>query len=494
MFEEEQERLLAEKKSGMLAFVVRTAYSKVFVANEADASFASKKLRYVKRFSDEDPAGKDPTKISQATAYKEAIMDLQKMEMKAQKTGKHPKREKREKLVDVFRTLDQWWTKEFLGQCLVVFCTNNTSCHDALAEYYHPKVLHIDEAGFSTPPDAMVPMAAHKDDIEHLVMSGDHEQLKPVVTSSGNNEFFKAVKFSLFEKQYKSELEDRVKTQFNVQFRQAPDLSKFHRDHVYKDLIDHPSVLEDNKVRACFRSLMSRLGPVWNRRLRVAVDCQQGYSGIYQGTASACNFEEANTAYTLALHQMDHGVPPEQITILTPYSGQLRLLNKMIRASDIQDARRIQIASTNEMVGHQNQIVILSLVQHQEDDDLALGFIYMRHLIVIETSRAMNGLFILGNFTGWCQELASAGKDSFLNRDQCSLFKALIQDLYDKKDIIHEADFRDAFQGLELTSSRFYESIKPKAHVLTNRGNLSGRGRGGGPEYEHYQSRLSHSR
>ncbi|KAK5164327.1 uncharacterized protein LTR77_010022 [Saxophila tyrrhenica] len=480
MQEEDEKKLEAEiekSRQRQLAQVIRTAYNNL-QEGHTDESFSAKKLRFISKFTtgpweeNVNAPKEDPANAAKYFGLLEIIQEANDSK-KITKAGM-------DKLMKDFIAVDEYWVKRYFTKCRLVFVTNNSSCHPALALYFQPILVLIDEAGFSMPADAMIPMASHKNSIRHIVLVGDHKQLKAVASSGGHNECFPSVQVSLFEKLIEDEVTPRDSVQYNVQYRQNPNLSEFFRERVYKEFNDHPSVRVDNDTRVSFRALMSRV-PVWNNRLRVGI-ANEGHSGIFRGTASACNLSEAKLCLDLAAQLIGHGAKPEDITICTPYGGQLRLLGALARATkQVPALADVHIATVNEMLGHENKIVILSFVQHNAEDDLALGFIYHRWLITVATSRARDGLIIVGNLRGWMKAILSSGPEDFINRGDVKLFRDLTQEMYDHNDILAQEDIEKAFAGEKVDTNTFYTGLLRKAPALNHKGNIrGGRGRGRG--------------
>ncbi|KAK5722133.1 hypothetical protein LTR17_014405 [Elasticomyces elasticus] len=446
---EEAEKNEREMKARMYAAV----QDSIKTAGEAedgtahDDEFSVKKLKYLKNYATGDASKWYPDKPLREAELALNAMDYMRVCLERRALDRDgADRQTRAECISRFMALDQFWTKEFLGQCKLVFCTNNTSCHEALMEYFRPNILLIDEAGFSSPPDAMVPMASNDETLLHVFLVGDHQQLKPVVMSKGVNEAFEGVAESLFEKHFENRHVTRDTAMFNIQYRQHPDNAAFTAQ-VYPGLLNGASTYDDNDVRKAFRTMMSRVSS-WNRRFRVAVNCT-GFSGIYPGTASSCNFSEAKTALNVALHQIKAGIPASGITIMTPYSGQVRLINKLQRASTnkkLEGLQVVHVKSINDMLGHQAESVILSFVKHHKDDPMQLGFIYLRA------------------FEDWVNEsLGLADKQDFMNRDDTKLFKSLVDDCFAKKDIIDQDDLEQALSGGKPTPTGFYDRVRPRA-------------------------------
>jgi len=91
-------------------------------------------------------------------------------------------------------------------------------------------------------------------------------------------------------------------------------------------------------------------------------------------------------------------VGPVQVTILTPYTGQLFLIRRMLRQRPtVQDVRLCPI---DNYQGEENDIVLLSVVRSCSSRELkpTIGFVKDENRICVALSRAKMGLYVVGNF------------------------------------------------------------------------------------------------
>lgn len=369
-------------------------------------------------------------------------------------------------------------TVHFFQQLKLVFCTNNSSCH-AVLQAFKPNAALVDEAGQSSPADTMTPLAAHKESLKLIVLAGDHKQLKPVRTSRNRNEVFRMTETSLFEMLLNNKHRSRSQTMFNVQYRMAPQLSKFVIQHIYPGLTDGDSTKADNKYRQAFRTLM-KIMPDYNGRLRVALHSGSP-SNYFEGTMSYCNDREAVKCLEHALGLIRNGVPVEEIKIVTPYDGQKRMFKKIVYSMKDDVLRKLDIWSTSDVQGRQASAVIVSLVRNEPESSTDIGFIYKPEQLVVELSRAKDSLTIFGNFVGWLCELKKKDTNSRFARSSHKLFRDLLQDLENHKDYLNGDDYNDAI-AKEIPppqESTFWPMISTAAPKKAAPTGLSGSGSSG---------------
>jgi superfamily I DNA and/or RNA helicase len=105
-------------------------------------------------------------------------------------------------------------------------------------------------------------------------------------------------------------------------------------------------------------------------------------------SASKYNEHEAQMAVLLASYLIMQGIPPDMITILTMYSGQLRKLRECLRKERRmgEDINLVRISSVDGFQGEESEVVILSLVRSNSMG--AIGFLKVVNRVCVALSRA----------------------------------------------------------------------------------------------------------
>ena len=88
------------------------------------------------------------------------------------------------------------------------------------------------------------------------------------------------------------------------------------------------------------------------------------------------------------------GYFPDQISILTLYTGQLLFMKGLMPKSEFQGVR---VSCVDNFQGEEFDIILLSLVRSNKDN--IIGFDEKENRICLSLSRAKVGLFVIGNFT-----------------------------------------------------------------------------------------------
>jgi hypothetical protein len=261
--------------------------------------------------------------------------------------------------------------------------------------------------------------------VEHAILIGDHEQLRPQINNyelQHDNPKGKrySLDISLFERLVRPEmgnLQVPLST-LKVQRRMHPSISKLVRVPLYPDLQDHPSVLEYPEVDG-MRDRLYWLDHKEKEDPRPA----QAVS------LSRTNTFEVDIIAALVSHLVRQGTyRSEDIAVLTPYLGQLqkvrrRLANSFeivvgdrdqeeLEAHGLQDdpetftggqvqvrkttlLNALRIATVDNFQGEEAKVIVVSLVR--SNDMQKCGFLKTSNRINVLLSRARHGMYIIGN-------------------------------------------------------------------------------------------------
>lgn len=164
-----------------------------------------------------------------------------------------------------------------------------------------------------------------------------------------------------------------------VQHRMRPEIARLIVPAIYPTLENHSSVLKYPAIRG----LASNIFFLTHSEPEI---------GDHEGK-SHLNPYEAQLSLTLARHLIMQGYTPKQITILTTYSGQLLHFFKIRREQPAVQSVRISVVDNFQ--GEENDIIILSLVRSNEDENI--GFLRIENRICVALSRAKQGFYMIGN-------------------------------------------------------------------------------------------------
>ncbi|KAJ3662954.1 hypothetical protein Zmor_007268 [Zophobas morio] len=215
---------------------------------------------------------------------------------------------------------------------------------------------------------------------KHLILIGDHQQLKPSTANYSVEKFYK-LGISLFERMVinKSQLYT-----LNVQHRMRPEISSLISPTIYPALEDHSSVNDRPSIKGLDNCLF------FINHTHKEAECE--------GTSKK-NFHEASFLIKFAKHLVLNGYKPENITILAAYLGQMFEMQKEKKKHKhvLGDMR---IAVLDNYQGEECDIILLSLVRSNSEN--RIGFLSIENRVCVALSRARNGFYIMGNMDQLC--------------------------------------------------------------------------------------------
>ncbi|XP_054748296.2 NFX1-type zinc finger-containing protein 1-like isoform X1 [Lytechinus pictus] len=242
-----------------------------------------------------------------------------------------------------------------------------------LLQRIQPRITVVEEAAEVL--EAHI-VTALTESCQHLVLIGDHQQLRPSPTV-----FKLATQYhldiSLFERMINNEVPHQ---QLILQHRMRPEISRLMRmERLYPYLEDAVSVKKFDDILGVTKNIFF----LHHEKEEDSVDEMKSHSNIH----------EAKFLVGLCRYFLQQGYLPEQITILTTYSGQLFAFKRRMKKTDFEG---IRVATVDNFQGEENDIILLSLVRSNKEG--SAGFLKIDNRICVALSRARKGLYCIGNF------------------------------------------------------------------------------------------------
>ncbi|KAI9726979.1 MAG: hypothetical protein M1828_000327 [Chrysothrix sp. TS-e1954] len=258
--------------------------------------------------------------------------------------------------------------------------TTGLAKYRALIASLHPKILIIEEAAETLE----APVAAGcVESLEHLILVGDHQQLRPHCHVTQMERSPINMNISMFERLIQNGVEF---SRLGLQRRMRPSISRLLKP-IYKNRVqDHPSVNDFADVPG------------------MSVSCYfftHEFPESKDQNLSTFNIQEAEMVAGFARYLVLNGTRPNKITIITFYQGQRKKLMLMLRRDPMLGAD-IQVKTVDSYQGEENDIMILSLVRN--NDDSSVGFLSVENRICVAISRAKRGFYMFGNARLLCGE------------------------------------------------------------------------------------------
>mmetsp|Transcript_72985 Transcript_72985/g.171074 ORF Transcript_72985/g.171074 Transcript_72985/m.171074 type:complete len:1555 (+) Transcript_72985:434-5098(+) len=277
---------------------------------------------------------------------------------------------------------------------VVGMTTTAVSKYQQLLKELRPEVVIVEEAAEVL--EAHILTALHPR-TQHVVLIGDHQQLRPSTAVYRLSKNFH-LDVSLFERLIHNGAAHVTLLQ---QRRMHPKISRLIKP-LYPQLRDHGSTEKYPEVRGIAARCFFMTHFHW--------EDDEGESHSKQNTF------EANFVSALCAHLVASGYEESQITVLSPYLGQVRLLkSKMRRDATTQS---IAVTAVDNFQGEENDIIVISLVRSNRARQM--GFLAVDNRINVALTRARHGLFIVGNtdmlekHTLWSQILTELKSDECL--------------------------------------------------------------------------------
>ena len=271
-----------------------------------------------------------------------------------------------------------------------------------------PLVL-LDEATQATEPASLIPLTKGA---RHVVLVGDHHQLPPTVISRRAEE--DGLACSLFERLVALEA---PATMLTTQYRMHPVIREWPSERFYGGQLEDGILAEERAAPAGF------VWPDWNAP--VAFIPVEGAEDTSPDGASKQNMDEAGLAVRVVdMLLSGNDITPHDIGVVTPYSGQVRLLNDLFESAGGREQHEryhgLEIKTVDGYQGREKDVIVLSAVRANEAGEL--GFLTDRRRLNVAITRARRGLIVLGHprtlrndssWASWCDWASERGLEAY---------------------------------------------------------------------------------
>ena len=270
----------------------------------------------------------------------------------------------------------------FLQTCNVIGCTTTgLSRYRGLLHSLSPRIVLIEEAAETL--EAYV-TAACFETLEHLILVGDHQQLRGHCNEKEleGNPWYLDV--SMFERLVRNQVGF---TQLTHQRRMHPEIRRGLMP-LYPKLEGHPSVLAREPVPG--------MGDIHTFFFH------HQWSEDKDDLMSSINRTEAVTIVGFFNYLVTNGVKASDITVLTFYNGQRKLILSGLLAHPNLQGERFKVVTVDSYQGEENEVVLLSLVRSNSYNNI--GFLSVANRVCVALSRARRGFYMFGNARMLCKE------------------------------------------------------------------------------------------
>ncbi|XP_078543923.1 NFX1-type zinc finger-containing protein 1-like isoform X2 [Lissotriton helveticus] len=254
---------------------------------------------------------------------------------------------------------------------IIGMTTTGAAKYRKVLQEIRPKIIIVEEAAEVLESHIVATLSS---DCEHLILIGDHQQLRPTANVYDLAKNFN-LEVSMFERLVKMNVQY---VRLDYQHRMRPEIAQLLTPHIYDDLKNHQSVYQYDRVKGVAGNLFF-------------VEHDQFEEHIQEGKSHK-NTHEAAFVKALCRYFICQGYEPSQITVLTTYSGQLFCLKSLMPRAQFEGVR---VCVVDKYQGEENEIIILSLVRSNPEG--RVGFLSIPNRVCVALSRAKKGLFCIGN-------------------------------------------------------------------------------------------------
>ena len=309
------------------------------------------------------------------------------------------------------------------GKRIIGCTTMGATMHWSELQSLNAGVLLVEEAGEILESHIITSL---RENTKHLIMIGDHRQLRPKVNSyeltvergSGFD-----LNMSLFERLVKNGFPH---TTLSQQHRMRPDISNLVRQLTYPALTDAKSVSSYPNLKGVKKNLIF-----------LQHSSEEGGGSIRQvgeGGLSKVNIFEAEMVAKVSQYVLQQGYAASQVVILTPYLGQLKEIRDLLKKGDTaaylgdqdlaelrqaglkvdsdSDSGSVRIATIDNYQGEEADVVIVSLVRSNAEGNI--GFLVEPERVNVMLSRARHGLIMVGDLKTLCSSKNRVGRELWL--------------------------------------------------------------------------------
>eukprot|EP00731_Ephydatia_muelleri_P030230 Em0021g753a len=313
---------------------------------------------------------------------------------------------------------------------IVGMTTSGAAINQQLLNELQASVVFVEEAAEVLESNLLASLTPS---VKHLILIGDHMQLKPKVACN----HLKNYKFetSLFQRLVEGGFSHSL---LIYQNRMRPEMVRLYAHHY-----------REQKRQSNTDTLQSNMEAVKNI---AQLSCMA--TSVFwwdhkeletrSGGGQIINNHEVKMVVSLCLwilSNSDLGVG--DITILTPYRAQMKAIEKALKdKSNYLSGNQVphnittclsqlKVCTVDEFQGHESKVIILSLVRNNVKEKI--GFLSDKHRLVVAVSRQKCGLYIVGSA-------------KCLSKSSPVLWKSFIEHRVDHKeigeDIILKADLK----------------------------------------------------
>ncbi|PAV60431.1 hypothetical protein WR25_23761 isoform A [Diploscapter pachys] len=293
----------------------------------------------------------------------------------------------RKKRVNDWKRMKDAILMEVYREQQVIFCTLSSSTVRKLSKFgWHPDIIVIDEAAQCTEPATWAAIIH----APRCILVGDFQQLPTIVISKAAIE--KKLHVSLMERLIMEFSNCNIRVLLDRQYRMNEKIMQWSSEHFYDGLLKAGESVKDQRLSdICQMPENHSLNEPLIMLNTALMKDDKNTNKLAEKTVrkSRINYAEARLVVQYYNILCSVGVNLEDIAIITPYYEQVMLIRAMI------NNRLVRVHSVDAFQGQENEVVIFSMVRHNENR--ALGFLAEERRMNVAVTRAKRQFVLIGS-------------------------------------------------------------------------------------------------
>lgn len=286
-------------------------------------------------------------------------------------------------LADARRLEEQLVERIFSGA--QVICATLAGIDERLFRGRHFDLCVIDEAAQSTEPGCWIPLRY----CQRLVLAGDHCQLPPTIIApeaAANGLGISLMERLLAAGEHAAPLARRL----DIQYRMHEQIMAFSAQTFYGGTL----LADDTVAHHLLRELPGVIANELTNTPVAFIDTagSDRQEALEPDGESRFNEGEGELVQRKVAQLVEAGVAAAQISVISPYSAQVRLLRERLKSWLEQG---LEIGSIDGFQGRENEVVIISLVRSNGDGEI--GFLADTRRMNVALTRARRKLIVIGD-------------------------------------------------------------------------------------------------
>jgi len=263
---------------------------------------------------------------------------------------------------------------DILNNAEIIFATNSGAGGDFLKDIEFDTVF-IDEAAQAMEPSSLIPMVKGK----QIIFAGDHKQLPPTILSNDER-----LRVSIFERF--SALYNHAIYTLEIQYRMNEKINNFPSCEFYDCKVKTYEEIKNITIKDLGIKEDEFFG---GYEPYVFFDTKGKFlEKTKKGSPSKYNPLEAEFVKKLVNSLINAGAKEEYIGVITPYKDHEEYIKSIID-------KNIEIKSVDGFQGREKEIIIVSLVRANENEEI--GFLKDVRRLNVAITRPKRKLIIIGD-------------------------------------------------------------------------------------------------